>query len=1121
LDGVIKIPDLVGRAKEFGMNSLALTDHGVMYGIYDFYLACKDAGIKPILGVEAYVAPRTRFDKVPKIDNKRYHLVLLAKNLEGYRNLVKMVSISHLDGFYYRPRIDKELLEKYGKGLIGTSACLQGVVNNQLYQNQTQKAKEWVEFLQKNLDDFYIEVQRNGIKEAENLVDRQVQFAKEMDLPIVASCDSHYLNKDDWYAQEVLWAISDGKSMNDNTRRKSWSEEFYIKSPKEMAELFEDLPEAIENTQKIADKIEEFDIMFNRVQPQYKKIKDDRTAQEVLKERAFKGAEDRYGEVTEKIEERINYELEIIHDKGYDDYFLVVQDYIDWAIDNGILIGPGRGSGAGSVVAYALRITNIDPFRFELYFERFLNPERPSPPDFDIDFQDDRRDELFQYMTDTYGKECTAFIGTFGRMKTRAAIRDVARVLDINLEVADRLSKMVDVKFGKVAHMKDMLEDNEEFASIINSDPKLQKLAEIVQTVEGVARHVSTHACGYLVTPDPIANYVPLQRESGQGDNIITQIEGGTIEYIGLMKFDFLGLSNLTIIKNALELIKQNKGEDIDIDDIPLDDDETLALFRDGDTAGIFQFESDGMQKYLKELEPTEFEDLIFLNAAYRPGPMQYIPDYIERKFGKQKVEYLHPTLEPILKSTFGFAIYQEQVLRIAVDVAGYTLGEADMLRRAMGKKKVKIMKQEKKKFIKGAEKNGISKKIAEEIFAFVEPFADYGFNKSHAACYTLIAFQTAYLKAHYPVEFMAGMLKTHIDDFDKISKTIGECYRKGIEILPPSVNESSEDFSIEGKNIRFGLAGIKNLGHGVVRSIIKERKDNGKYKHFDDFLYRISLGNINQRSLTHLIQAGALDEFGDRNSLLAALPTLHERYKNVQAADAEGQLDIFATTMSNGDQERKITRSTLPDVEPAINSQKVEWEKELLGMYTSAHPIANIRPYLDTIKALKISEIQKLSSGRKVKVCGLISNIKRISTKKNNRNMAFVEIEDQSNSIEVILFPDTYQTEAVKLQENTPTLFVGKINEREGQKSVICDTLNAVDMDKAKQISKGLYLRIPEEATKQSITKLKKALIANPGDTPVTISIPQNGQIKTMQLKNGINLTDEVEEVIAPFKIS
>ncbi|MBU0976589.1 DNA polymerase III subunit alpha, partial [Patescibacteria group bacterium] len=684
LDGLTKIPDLVSKIKESGMNSVALTDHGVMYGIYDFWLQCKEQGIKPILGVEAYIAFRTRFDKVPKVDDKRYHIVLLAKNLEGYKNIVKMVSDSHLEGFYYKPRIDKELLEKYGKGVIGLSACLGGIVNKQLAKGQDKEAKEWAEFLRKHLDEFYIEIQRNGIKEAENLVDKLVKFAKKLNLPLVASCDSHYLNKDDWFAQEVLWAISDGKKMDDDTRRKSWSEEFYIKDSDQMKELFSDIPEAIENTQKIVESVEDFDILFERVQPKFGKLSKGKSAKDTLKDISFEGAKSRYGKLTDEITDRLNYELDLIHEKGYDDYFLVVQDYVNWALDKGIIVGPGRGSGAGSVVSYALKITNIDPFKYELYFERFLNPERLSPPDFDIDFQDDRRDELFKYMTDTYGKKNTAFIGTFGRMKTRAAIRDVARVLDIDLEIADKLSKMVDVKFGKVAHMVDMMSGNREFGKIINSDAQLKKLADIVQRVEGIARHVSTHACGYLVTPKPIVEYIPLQRETGQGDRVITQIEGYTIENVGLMKFDFLGLTNLTIIKNVLELVKEFKGKDIDINEIPLDDDITYDLFRKGQTTAVFQFESEGMKKYLKELKPSTFEDLIFLGAAYRPGPMKYIPDYIARKFGKQKVEYLHPTLKPILENTYGFAIYQEQVLRIAVDVAGYSLGEADVLRRAM-----------------------------------------------------------------------------------------------------------------------------------------------------------------------------------------------------------------------------------------------------------------------------------------------------------------------------------------------------------------------------------------------------------------------------------------------------
>ncbi|MBN2015924.1 DNA polymerase III subunit alpha [Candidatus Dojkabacteria bacterium] len=1117
LDGLIRIPDLIAKTQELGMKSVALTDHGVMYGTYDFWDMCKEAGIKPILGVEAFVALRTRFDKVPKVDDKRYHLVLLAKNIEGYRNLVKLVTIANLEGFYYRPRIDKELIEKYGKGLIGLSACLSGVVNDHLYKNQEVEAKKWAEFLKKNLDEFYIELQRNGIKEAENLIPKQIKFAKELNLPLVASCDSHYLDKDDWYAQEVLWAISDGKKMDDDTRRKAWSEEFYVKSPDEMKKLFKDIPEAIDNTQRIVESIEDFNIMFERVQPKYQKLPKGQTAKEHLKELAFEGAHKRYGKVTKETKERLDYELDLIHTKGYDDYFLVVQDYVKWALDRGILVGPGRGSGAGSVVAYSLNITNIDPFHFELYFERFLNPERPSPPDFDIDFQDDRRDELFEYMTHEYGEKNTSFIGTFGRMKTRAAIRDVARVLDIDLEIADRLSKMVDVKFGKVAHMEDMMKDHEEFKNIINSDSQLKKLAEIVKKIEGVARHVSTHACGYLVTPDTISNYIPLQKEAGQGDRIITQIEGYRIESIGLMKFDFLGLANLTIIKNSLDLIKKFKGEEVDIDKIPLDDKKTYEIFRRGETTAVFQFESDGMKKYLKELKPTEFDDLMFLGAAYRPGPMQYIPDYIERKFGKQKVQYLHPKLEPILSSTYGFAIYQEQVLRIAVDIAGYTLGEADILRRAMGKKKKEIMVEEKKKFIKGSMKNGLNKSTAEKIFSFIEPFADYGFNKSHAGAYALISYQTAYLKSHYPVEFLAGLMETDIESSDKITRDLLEAERMGITVLPPNINKSGVGFIIEGdKEIRFGLAAIKNVGTKIVKRIVDERKEKGEYRSLDDLVSRVGSANLTKKVLECLIKVGAMDQFGQRSALLEIMPGIVDREAKLAKRAEGGQSGLFDL----GDGVKHVSVTPIPDVPEESEHEKLSWEKELIGTYLSSHPLKKYRKYFGE-EIMAVPDVKKLNGNKTVKLGGIISEKREIKTKNGSKPMAFIKIESMQDEIEAVVFNGVYEKNKDRLQVDKPYVFIGKTSTRNGSLSIIIDELKSFSNFEP-SITNGnnsITLDITKEKDPMKLKILKQMIVDNPGDNKVTLYYSdKDGKKQRKELKRRIRLNASVKSIIEEY---
>lgn len=1119
LDGLSKVSAIVERVAELGMDAAALTDHGVMYGVYEFWKAAKAAGIKPILGVEGYIAHRSRFEKVPKIDNKRYHVVLLAKNFKGYQNLLKIVSRSHIDGFYYKPRIDKELFEEYGEGIIGTSACLGGIVNRQLLNNQEKEATEWARFLNKHLDSFYIELQRNGIKLAEDLVPKQIKFARKLNLPLVCSCDAHYIHKKDWFAQEVLWAISDGRKMDDDNRRKAQSQEFYIKSADEVSELFKDVPEAVENTRKITEEIEEYEIVFDRIQPAYKKLKKNEEASDVLKKKTYEGAKVRYGKITEEIDERLKMELDLIDKKGYNDYFLVVHDYVIWAMERGILVGPGRGSGGGSVVAYCLNITNIDPFRFELYFERFLNPERPSPPDFDIDFQDDRRDELFTYMTQEYGKENTAFIGTFGRMKTRAAIRDVARVLDIDLEIADKLSKMVDVKFGKVASMSEMMESNTEFRDIINSDSQLKRLSEIVNTIEGIARHVSTHACGYLVTPTDIDDYVPLQKETRGGDRIITQIEGYSLEDIGLMKFDFLGLTNLTIIKNSLNLISASNNIDINIDEIPLDDEETFKLFEEGRTTAVFQFESDGMKKYLRELKPNEFEDIIFLCAAYRPGPMKYIPDYIARKYGKEEVEYLHEKLKPILKNTYGIAIYQEQVLRIAVDMAGYSLGEADVLRRAIGKKKPEVLAAEKEKFLKGCKNEGYSDKLAKELFSYIEPFADYGFNRSHAAAYALIAYWTAYLKAHYPVEFMAGLMETDIEVSDKITRDVLEADRMKIKVLPPHINKSDVSFTIESEQeIRFGLGAIKNVGVKIVKKIVEERNQNGKFRHLDELIERVGTHNITKKVLECLIKVGAMDQFGSRSQLLDIMPTIFDATSRREKQTLGGQAGLFDAP----DVDAEIEATPLPDVDEEGERDRLLWEKELLGTYLTTHPLKKYRKfYGEEIKT--VPTVKKLPENRNVKVGGMITEKKVITTKRGNKEMAFVKIECLEDSMEGVLFNGVYEKYRERIDLDKPFVFVGKVSHRDGRVSLLVDDLMSFTRFNP-SVTNGesqIELDITHESDPLKLKILKQIIVDNPGDNTVVIYyIDRNGEKQKKVLKRKVALNETVRDFLKKYII-
>ncbi len=1127
LDGLNKIKPLVAKVKELGMTSCAITDHGVMYGIYEFWSECKAAGIKPIIGCEIYLAERTRFDRVPQIDNARYHLTLIAKNQEGYRNLIKMCSLGHVEGFYYKPRVDKELLKKYGKGIIALSGCLSSPINRNLAQGNEPKAQEWLDFIKSCVDELYIEVQRNGVKDSEDLVPKQVALAKKNDLKVVATCDVHYLEKQDWKIQEIAWCIRDGMKLADTNRMRAWSQEFYVKGPEEMYELFKDMPEVVTNSQAIADSVEEYDITFVRVQPKYLKVPKGQTAKELLRELSLIGAKHRYGELTEELQKRLDYELEVIHDKGYDDYFLVVYDYIKWAEDNDIIVGPGRGSGAGSMVAYSLGITKLDPIRWNLLFERFLNPQRPSPPDFDIDFQDNRRDELFEYMEKTYGKKNTSFIGTFGRLKTRAAIRDVARVMGIDLSIADKLSKMVTIKFGKVHTMDMMVEENAEFKELINASTELQELMSYVKKLENVSRHMSTHACGFLVTPTEITDYVPVQRETKGGEKIITQIEGYPLEPMGLMKFDFLGLSNLTIIKNTLNILKKAKNIDIDINDLPLEDKKTFQLFQKGDTVGVFQFESSGMRKYLKDLKPTELEDLIFMNAAYRPGPMQFIPSYIERKYGREEVVYPHEDLKPILGYTYGYAIYQEQVIEIAVKVAGYSLGEADILRRAMGKKKHEVMMAEKEKFVAGCMNKGYTKALGEEIFTYLEPFADYGFNRSHSACYSMIAYQTAYLKANYPVEFMAGLMETDLGNADKITRDVEEAAEMSIKVLPPDINKSMVNFHIEDRNIRFGLAAIKNVGTKIVEHIVEERELSGEFTDLDDLIERVGTDKLSKKSLEFLIMSGALDQFGPRKGLLFIMEPIFERVSRYQDQLSGGQTGLFQS--ADTVVEKTITR--VPDVEVETDAEKVAWEKDLLGTFFSTHPLKQYNSVLigsgiTTIRQIKEKaattepETDKYgrATGPKVKVLALITKIKQIYTKNGNKPMGFISLEDTDDRIEAVAFNGVYTSSKDLFIPNTPLIFTGMVSNRNGEVSLLIDEVAPAELKPYKSAGITIDISLVQDQTK--LAQLKNILLQNPGESKVTIYYSSKDGTGKRSIVRTVELKGEVIQILNQFAI-
>ena len=1112
MDGTIRIDPLVERLKETGMNACALTDHGVMYGSYKFYTAMKYAGLKPILGCEIYVAPRSMADKESGIDNKYFHMVLLAKNLEGYKNLMKVVSAGHMHGFYYKPRVDIETLSKHSGGLIATSACLGGVVAKYLLKDDFDSAKEAAKkFGDIYKDNFYIEIQRNGIEEQDTVNPQLLQIAEQLDLPIVATCDAHYLQKEDAMIQEILWCIADGKTLDDESRRQMGTQELYVKTPEEMSELFSDLPEAIENTQKIADQIEEYSPEFERVEPEYSFLENGESAGEMLRRLTYEGAEKKYGEVTEELKERLDFELEVIDGKGYNDYFLVTRMFVKFCRDNGIVVGM-RGSGCGSAVAYCTDITHIEPIGWELYFERFLNPERDSPPDFDIDIADRRRHEVIDFATEIFGEESVKQIGTFSKLQTRQAIRDVSRVLGIDLGVADQLSKMVEIVFGKAKDIDYMIENNPEFAEVVNGSPEMEQMADIVRKVSGMCRGVSTHACGVVITPTPVSDYVPIQRDSKNEGLGMTQFEMGDLEYVGLMKFDFLGLRNLGVIGDAVDKIEESSGERLDLLDMDEQDDKAFDLIRSANTVGVFQLESEGMRKTIRMLKPTNLEEVCYLVAAYRPGPMQFIPEYVEVKEGKKEVEYLIPDLEPILKVTNGVITYQEQVIRVAVDIAGYTMGAADKLRKAMSKKKMDVMEAEKPKFMAGSQEKGYELADMEALWDRLLQFANYGFNKAHSASYAQVAYWTAYLKANHPLEFMAALLEGDLDDFERVVLDLKECERMGIKVLPPSVNESTHKFNIAGESsIRFGMAAIKNVGEDIVQKIVIERNQSGKFKNLDDFIFRMIPQGLQKRVVEYLIMAGCMDEWGDRAQLLSLVESLHGKYKKTHEDNARGQLDLFG----GGELITTIKSATsLPDdISESTVHQRLDWEKELLGIYLSSHPLDDLMEFFHRKDVVPISSLSIEEYGKKIlTIGGIVSTIKRITTKKGD-SMAFIEVQDKTGRVDMVVFPRTYEELREELEPNKPTLFAGRLNDRDGEMSFILEKAKVIDPDKFASNFTGVTLKINGVHSLDEVEELKQFIKDNPGNTEVRVILTDGIREKC------INLSSKVQSDLPQFE--
>lgn len=1052
LDGLQKVKSMVNYAKSIGMKSLAITDHGSMYGVIKFYSACLAAEIKPIIGCEVYIASRGHTDKEAGVDKNYNHLILLATNETGYKNLMKLVSISYLDGYYYKPRVDMELLEKYHEGLICLSACVNGYVTDPLINGEEEKGEERAKKLNEifGQDNFYLEIQRHIDVPPQIIANEKlIALSKKLGIPLVATNDNHYTKKDDAEAQEVLLCIQTQYTLLDKNRKLSMisSPDFYIKSAEEMTELFKDIPEAIENSVKIAERCN-VTIELGKWHMPIFDVPDNKTQADYLQELTLIGMKERYAEISEEITTRIEYELSVIKDKGYDMYFLIVADFVNWAKDRGIAVGPGRGSAAGSVVSYCLKITDVDPFFFKLPFERFLNPMRPSAPDIDLDFADIRREEVIQYVTQKYGKDKVAQIITFGTMEAKGAVRDAGRALGMPYAAPDRISKMIPPGWqGHSMTIDNALSQSIDLKRAYDTEPETKRLLDIAKKLEGVARHASTHAAGVVISDKELTEYTPLQRESN-GEKIVTQYDMYTVgeDGVGLLKMDFLGLRNLTIIEETLRFVKIHQNIDIDLAHAPLDDKMTYELLGQGETTGIFQLESSGMRRHIKELKPTSIFDLQAMVALYRPGPMQNIPEFIYRKRNPSLISYPHPKLEPILKSSYGVLTFQDDVLLIAIELAGYTWLDADKFRKAMGKKIPAEMKKQEELFMSGCLKNGLTEKKAQEIFDLIAPFAGYGFNKAHAACYAMIAFRTAYLKAHYPVEFMCAVLTaesrgtTGPQKNEKVAQAVSECKRLDVPILPPNINKSEYDFSIEDNtSVRFGLTAIKNVGQAAIDSILAARKI-GEFTSFQDFAQKVDLGKVNKKTVESLIKAGAFDNFGNRASLLISMPEVMGNITKTKKQESEGQSLLFGDEMTD---EEKAKESQLIDVDDFSLEEKLAFEKEFLGFYLTSHPHMELLSNLRLITTHEIELLESEKEGAIIKVGGVVEVIRKIFTKKTNAEMAFVTIgDDKGITIEAVIFPKTFEESKKYLVQDTVIIIDGKLDSKDDRPVLIANKI-------------------------------------------------------------------------------
>ncbi len=1090
LDGACKLEPLIETAKEYKMPALAITDHGNMFGAAEFYKKATQAGVKPIIGTEAYVAAGSRFDKKPigKFPGGGFHLVILAKNQTGYKNLIKLSTAGFLEGFYHRPRIDKQLLREHSGGLIALTACMKGEVNWHLLRGDPDRAVEAARELNEIFGDgnFYLEMQNHGLDKEELLLPMIYTVHRQTGIPIVATNDCHYLRQEDSEAHDALLCIQTGKLISDTDRMKYNTDQIYFKSAEEMAELFKDYPEAIDNTVQIAEKCN-LEMEMGKLHLPHFPIPSPYTDPDsYLRHLCVEGLKKRFSKISQEINERLDYELSVIRQMKYAGYFLVVKDFIDHAWSIGVAVGPGRGSAAGSLVSYCLGITNLDPMKYSLLFERFLNPERISMPDIDIDFADRGRDKVIDYVVEKYNEKNVCQIITFGTMAARGVVRDVGRVLGMPYSEVDKIAKMIPFAVGMT--LEQALKDNGELKQLYDKDERVKKLIDLSRPLEGLARHASTHAAGVVIAPSDLTDYVPLFKSNK--DEITTQFDMKMVEEIGLLKMDFLGLRTLTVIQDCLKMIEENHDKKIDIDAIDLNEKKVYKLFARGETIGIFQFESGGMRDYLRKLKPENLTDLTVMNALYRPGPLDsgMIDIYIERKNGRQEVTFEHPRLEKILKDTYGVIVFQEQVLQIANSLAGYTMGKADILRKAMGKKQAKLMAEQKKEFLDGCREHKIDPKIAGSVFDQIETFARYGFNKAHSTGYALIAYQCAYLKTHYPLEFMAAGMTSEMDDAGRIFILMEECRRMNIIVQPPDVNESEIGFSVRDKKIRFGLLAIKNVGEGAVEAIIRSRKADGKFTSLADIVSRVELKNINRRTLESMIAAGAMDTLpGNRAQKTSVVVEMLEFGQKVQSSSQTN--DLFAADGTKIDRKEP----TMPDKDDWSITKKLSGEKEMLGFYVSGHPLDRFRSELVNFGTVDTEKLATVNDNREVRLGGIISAVKLMNDKRGNR-MAFVTIEDFKGHVELIVFSDSYEKGKAYIREDEIIMVSGRVSTREEEaaKIIVNDLFPLESL--AKQFNCQLVIRIDENTSERKLAAIQNALEKNKGKIPVMIAARQNG---------------------------